>query len=190
MFFSALRILRNVHDAEAALQNASERALRAIPTYSTEQLRHLNIRGWSVTIVKRTALNQRRDQSRCASYEPSRLEQRPGSCLDQPEANFLRREMFQAVHEGFRALPELQHRIIVLRYFDFGTEMTWEELANYLGCSSTAARVSHGRGLKALRKHLEGIHFIAEDLAAVIDAFSQGFSHRDVFEWLSGAGEE
>jgi len=185
LHFTALGILKNIHDAEDVLQDAAEKALIALPTYSTEQLHHLNVEGWFMTIVKRTALNKRRDGTRCASYMPSWLEQRPGGRLEQPEANLLRREMFQAVHEGFRALSELQHRIIILRYFDFGAEMTWEELASYLGCTAVNARVSHKRGLATLRKQLEGIRFVAADITEVLDAFSPGFSHREVSEWLS-----
>lgn len=189
LHFTALGILQNIHDAEDALQDAAEKALIALPTYSTEKLRHLNVEAWFMTIVKRTAFNQKRDGARCASYEPGWLEQQPGGRLEQPEANLLRREMFQVVHEGFRTLPELQHRIILLRYFDFGAEMTWEELACYLGCTAVNARVSCKRGLATLRKKLEGMHFTAMDLAEVLDAFSPGFSHRDVFEWLSSADE-
>lgn len=190
LHFTALRILKNTHDAEDALQDAAEKALIALPTYSTEQLHDLSVEAWFMTIVKRTAFNQKRDGARCASYEPSWLEQRPGGRLEQPEASLLRREMFQAMHEAFRALPELQHRIILLRYFDFGAEITWEELAHYLGCTAVNARVSYKRGLTALRKQLERMHFLATDLAEVIDAFSPSFSHRNVSDWLRNADDD
>jgi len=188
LLFSAIRILHNFHDAEDALQDASERALRALPTYSPEQIRCLNVRAWFLTIVQNTAKNSLRNRYRCTPYEASWMEQRPGSRIDQPETSLLRRELFQAVCEAFRALPELQHKIIFLRYF--GAEVKWEGLAKYLGYPSSAVRTYYTRGLKTLRKQLEGLQFSAADLAEVMEAFSPGFPQHNGSGWLGEIGEE
>lgn len=58
----------------------------------------------------------------------------------------------QQVHSILAALPDGQREAIRLRVID---ELTYQEIAERVGCGAGAARVRVHRGLKALRNELE-----------------------------------
>ena len=58
-----------------------------------------------------------------------------------------------AVEEALDALPPGQRDAVQLRVLD---ELSYDQLADGLGCSPTAARVRVSRGLSALRQAMEG----------------------------------
>jgi RNA polymerase sigma factor (sigma-70 family) len=171
MLYGALGVLHNIDDAHDVVQDAYEKALRKLQTYSIEQIRSLNVRSWLYAIAKNTAKNFLRDRHSCTPYETSWMAQQPGSRFDQPEASLIRQELLQVVYETFQALPAVQHKIIFMRYF--GAESSLEEIADYLGCPATTVRVYHSRGIKALRRRLSDQKFSASDLEGLIETLSR-----------------
>jgi len=170
MLYGALGVLHNIDDAHDVVQDAYEKALRKLQTYSLEQMSSLNVRSWLYAIAKNTAKNFLRDRHSCAPYETSWMAQRPGSRFDQPEANLIRQELLQVVYETFQALPAVQQKIIFMRYF--GAESSLEEIADYLGCPATTVRVYYSRGIQALRRRLSSQKLSASDLEGFMETLS------------------
>jgi RNA polymerase sigma-70 factor, ECF subfamily len=170
LFYRALRIVRNVEDAKDVVQDAYEKALRTLQTYSIQQIRRLNVRPWLSRIVMTTALNFLRDRRRCESYEVGWMEQRQGSRFDQPEAILVRRELLQILYESFLGLSAIQHKIIFMRYL--GAESSLNEIADYLACPLGTVKGNLFRGLRALRQRLVERGLSVIDFEGLIETLS------------------
>lgn len=170
LFYRALSIVRNVEDAEDVVQDAYEKALRTLQTYSIQRIRRLNVRPWLSRIVMTTALNFLRDRRRCESYEVGWMEQRQGSRFDQPEATLVRRELLQMLYESFLGLSAIQHKIIFMRYL--GAESSLNEIADYLACPLGTVKGNLFRGLRALRQRLVERGLSVIDFEGVIETLS------------------
>ena len=104
---------------------------------------------WLFTIARRILL---------ASVEKRRLESNARMRLgllaereepqDEPDPAWA-----DAVEEALETLPPGQREAVQLRVVD---ELSYDQLADGLGCSPTAARVRVSRGLSALRQAMEG----------------------------------
>lgn len=120
LFLHAWSMLHNVDDANDAVQDTYEKALRALKTYPVGRVRRLNVSAWLHRILTRTVLNFLRDRRRCEPYEANWMERQSGSRFDQPEAVLVRQELLQILYDSFRDLPEIQHKIIFMHYLGAG----------------------------------------------------------------------
>ena len=170
LFYQALKIVRNVEDAEDVVQDTYEKALRALRTYSIQRIRLLNVRSWLSRIATTTALNFLRDRRRCEPYEAGWMEQRRGSRFDQPEATLVRRELLQVLYESFLGLSAIQHKIIFMRYL--GAESSLADIADYLGCPLGTVKGNLFRGLRALRQRLVERGLSIVDFEGMIETLS------------------
>jgi RNA polymerase sigma-70 factor, ECF subfamily len=170
LFYRALKIVRNVDDAEDVVQDTYEKALKALRTYSIQRLRHMNVRSWLSRIAVTTALNLLRDRRRCEPYEVGWMEQRRGSRFDQPEAALVRRELLQILYESFLGLSAIQHKIIFMRYL--GAQSSLNEISDYLGCPLGTVKGNLFRGLRELRRQLEERSLSAIDFEGLIETLS------------------
>jgi RNA polymerase sigma-70 factor (ECF subfamily) len=99
-------LVRNDHDAEDVVQEATLRALRFFDGFSGE-----NPRAWLLTVVRNSAYtfltqNRTKAEETCAEAEPSG---------DTPESLFLTSAQHRVLNEAVAALPAEFREVFVLR---------------------------------------------------------------------------
>jgi RNA polymerase sigma-70 factor (ECF subfamily) len=140
-------LLRNVHDAEDALQEALLRALRYFHTYTGG-----NGRAWLLRIVRNTCFSRRRQGSRAASDpfdEEKHSEARP---VRDPEALALQAEDIRLIEQAMRSLPVRSRELLVLRDLE---GLSYRELAASLDIPMGTVMSSLSRARRAFRGALE-----------------------------------
>jgi RNA polymerase sigma-70 factor (ECF subfamily) len=140
-------MLRNEHDAEDALQEASLRALRYFRTFSGG-----NGRAWFLRIVRNTCHGWRAngrhlqtdpfDEERHALDRPTR----------DPEALVLQTDDVRLLDAAMRAMPEHHRALLVLRELE---GLSYRELADAMGVPIGTVMSGLSRGRRALRKALD-----------------------------------
>jgi RNA polymerase sigma-70 factor (ECF subfamily) len=140
-------LLRNQHDAEDAVQEASVQAVRHFRTFTAG-----NGRAWFLTIVRHTCYDaRRRDIQR--SSDPFDEEEHssvvPG---DDPESLLLETVDVVLIRRTLNTLPDRFRELLVLRELD---ELSYRELAGVLGIPIGTVMSGVSRARQAFRVALE-----------------------------------
>jgi RNA polymerase sigma-70 factor (ECF subfamily) len=139
-------LMRNEHDAEDVVQEASLRALRYFRTFTGG-----NGRAWFLRIVRNTAYGWRGHvQAPTELFDEERHSaDRPGS---DPETLVLRKDDVAVIEEAMRSLPDPFHQLLVLRELE---GLSYRELGDVIGIpiGTVMSRLSRARG--ALRSALD-----------------------------------
>lgn len=139
-----IRLLGNSHDAEDVCQDAFLRAYRAFDRLEANS----NTRAWLYRIMTNTALNfiKRRRQAiaRAVDIDPESLSSRTDGDTE-------RRERFQQITQAVEALPPKQRAALMQRQFQ---GLSYEDIAEALGCSAESARANVYQAIKKLRSAL------------------------------------
>ena len=129
-----LKAVARVH-ADDCFQETFISALRAYP-----KLDHSgDPRAWIFTIARNKAL----DAHRAAQRRPVPVEDLPDAGMTDPEA--VDDELMALVTD----LPEKQREAVELRYI---ADLSYDQVAEVMGCTNEAARQSASAGIRALRK--------------------------------------
>ena len=127
-------------EAEDCFQETFLKALRAYPRLTRAD----NLRGWALTIARRTAIDAARGRARrpvpAADPEPAAVDGTP----DLGDA---------ALWEAVRGLAPRQRAAVTLRYVN---DLPYAEVGRVIGCSEEAARRSAFEGLRRLREVWDG----------------------------------
>lgn len=127
-------------EADDAFQETFLKALRAYPRLATAD----NLRGWVLTIARRTAIDAARARGRrpdpAADPEPAPVDGTPEPADP-------------ALWRAVRALPPRQRAAVALRYV---ADLSYAEAARAMGCSEEAARRSAFEGVRRLREVWDG----------------------------------
>jgi RNA polymerase sigma factor (sigma-70 family) len=127
-------------EVDDCFQETFIKALRAYPRLTRSD----NLRGWALTIARRTAIDAARSRRRrpqpAADPEPPPVDGTPD--LGDP-----------ALWEAVRGLPPRQRAAVTLRYVN---DLPYAEVARVIGCSEEAARRSAFEGLRRLRGVWDG----------------------------------
>jgi RNA polymerase sigma-70 factor (ECF subfamily) len=140
-------LMRNEHDAEDVVQEASLRALRYFRTFTGG-----DGRAWFLRIVRNT----------CSGWHGHRLEAltdpfdeeqhlSPRSVSD-PETLLLQTDDATLIARAMRHLPDRFHRLLVLREFE---GLSYRQLADVLGIPIGTVMSSLSRARQALRQALD-----------------------------------
>lgn len=129
-------------DAEDLAQDVFVRVYRAAPNYQPTA----KFSTWLYTIARRVCLNHIRAQSlrRWFSFsgnddDPDEApNDPPDTRTPDPAADMERRELQRIVARAVAALPERLRFAVILRRYE---ELSYEEIADVLGCSVTAAKL-------------------------------------------------
>jgi RNA polymerase sigma-70 factor (ECF subfamily) len=129
-------------DAEDLAQDVFVRVYRAAPGYQPTA----KFSTWLYTIARRVCLNHVRAQSlrRWLSFsggedDPDEApNDPPDPRTPNPAQDLERRELQRIVAQAVAALPERLRFAVVLRRYE---ELSYEEIADVLGCSVTAAKL-------------------------------------------------
>ncbi len=152
LYALAMRILKNHHEAEDAVQESLIKAYISMKGFSLKQLQTLRMRPWLCTIVRNTANNYRAHAKRFESIEPSesRFLEIEAARQEQPEIALITKETKEEVDNLLMSLPPNYATVIGFRFME---EFSYEEISNILDVSSTGTLKSilH-RGIRLLRE--------------------------------------
>jgi DNA-directed RNA polymerase specialized sigma24 family protein len=127
-------------EADDCFQDTFLKALRAYPGLTGDD----NLRGWVLTIARRTAIDAHRARRRrpepAADPEPAAVDGTPD--LGDP-----------GLWEAVRGLPPRQRAAVALRYV---SDLPYAEMGRVMGCSEEAARRSAFEGVRRLREVWDG----------------------------------
>ena len=141
-------LMRNDHDAEDVVQEASLRAFRYFRTFTGG-----NGRAWFLRIVRNTCAGWR-DRRFEARSDPFDEEQHhSGRPTPNPETLLLQSDDATLVARAMRRVPDRFHRLLVLREFD---GLSYRELADVMGIPIGTVMSGLSRARRALRGAVNG----------------------------------
>jgi RNA polymerase sigma-70 factor, ECF subfamily len=165
----ALWLMRNEHDAEDVVQDASLRAFRYFRTFTGG-----NGRAWFLRIVRNTCAGWRTRRTDAVS-DPYDEEQHQSGSGPDPEALLLQTGDAALVTRAMRHLPERFHQLLVLREIE---GLSYRELADVIGVPIGTVMSRLSRAREALRDAIdhemqrsrtqERTHLSEEDTDAVL----------------------
>jgi RNA polymerase sigma-70 factor, ECF subfamily len=136
-------LIRNEHDAEDVVQEASLRAFRYFRTFAGR-----NARAWFLKIVRNTCWSWRA-RSRSRATCPFDEEQHGGAQLtDDPEALLLHAADAVLIEETLKTLPDRSRELLVLRELE---GLSYQELADVLGIPMGTVMSGLSRARRAFR---------------------------------------
>lgn len=151
------RMLRDLDEAEDLAQNVFIRVYQSADRYEVSA----KFSTWIFTIARRLCLNEirRRGRHPAESLDSSQNdnEEQPARQFEDvktfsPPETFLHGELAQKIEDALAQLPEKQRLAIVLCRQD---ELSYEEIAEVLGCSVPATKSLIHRGRETLKEKLK-----------------------------------
>jgi RNA polymerase sigma-70 factor (ECF subfamily) len=140
-----MRLLGNNHDAEDVCQDAFLRAYRAFDRLEANS----NTRAWLYRIMTNTALNfikrRRQAMARAVDMDPESISSSTGGDTE-------RRDRLERIAQAVKVLPPKQRAALMQRQFQ---GLSYEEIAEALGCSAESARANVYQAIKKLRSALD-----------------------------------
>lgn len=124
------------NEADDCFQETFLKALRAYPRLESAD----NLRGWILTIARRTAI----DSARARGRRPE-----PVADPEPPARDSTPDPGDPALWAAVRALPPKQRAAVALHYV---SDLPYAEVGAVMGCSEEAARRSAFEGLRRLRE--------------------------------------
>jgi RNA polymerase sigma-70 factor (ECF subfamily) len=152
----ALRYCHNPHDAEDLSQEVWLKASHAIRTFRGES----SFYTWLRKIAVNCFLNHRRQGAFCWRGETTEVQlvavdavdgERPVARVPDSEMGLHNRVLIGRVFQALSELSPQQKVIFLLKHCE---GMTYEEIAQAVGCSTGTAKKSVSRSITKLRKHL------------------------------------
>ncbi|HXI84103.1 MAG TPA: sigma-70 family RNA polymerase sigma factor [Verrucomicrobiae bacterium] len=120
---------------------------------------------WLFTITRNTILNEHRRRSRHAAQSLEALQdpadpesagwQAPDKTAPDPAQEVVERELKEKIMEAVRELPEAQRTAVILCRFE---GLSYEEIAQVLGCSVSATKSLLHRARQTLKERLRGYY--------------------------------
>jgi RNA polymerase sigma factor (sigma-70 family) len=127
-------------DADDCFQETFIKALRAYPDLRDAR----NLRGWVLTIARRTAI----DAARARGRRPQPLAETDGIAAEPPPE-----PADPTLWSAVRALPPRQRSAVTLHYVG---DLPYSEVAAVMGSTEEAARRSAFEGIRRLREVWDG----------------------------------
>ena len=143
----ALWLMRNEHDAEDAVQEASLRAFRYFRTFAGG-----NARAWFLRIVRNTCCGWRARSVQGLTHlfdEEQHCTAQPGS---DPEALLLQIDDVSLINRALSTLPDRFRELLVLRELE---DLSYRELADVIGIPIGTVMSGLSRARRALRGALD-----------------------------------
>lgn len=140
-------LMRNEHDAEDAVQDASLRALRYFGTFTGG-----NGRAWFLRIVRNTCYGR---HGRQAPVEIDPFDEKHHTVeqlVPDPETQLLRTDGVARIERAIAVLPARAREILVLRELE---DLSYQELAEVLDIPSGTVMSTLFRARRALRASLD-----------------------------------
>jgi RNA polymerase sigma-70 factor (ECF subfamily) len=151
------RMLHDMDEAEDLAQNVFIRVFQSAGRYEVSA----KFSTWIFTIARHLCLNEirRRGRHPAQSLESSQSDdpeqaprQYPDAKTFSPPESFLHKELEQKIQQALAELPDKQRVAIALCQED---ELSYEEIAEVLGCSLSATKSLIHRGRETLKEKLK-----------------------------------
>jgi RNA polymerase sigma-70 factor (ECF subfamily) len=139
-------LMRNEHDAEDAVQEASLRALRYFRTFTGG-----SGRAWFLRIVRNTCRGWRTHHIRAAT-DPFDEEQHGGEPASDPETLLLHADGVKLIERAMSNLPDRSRAVLVLRELE---GLSYREVAEMMGIPLGTVMSSLWRARRAFRGALD-----------------------------------
>jgi RNA polymerase sigma-70 factor, ECF subfamily len=136
-------LMRNEHDAQDVVQEASLRAFRYFRTFTGG-----NGRAWFLRIVRNTCSGWRSRRFDALSDPFDEEQHRGDRSTSDPEALLLQTDDATLIARAMDSLPERFHQLLVLREFE---GLSYRELADVMGVPMGTVMSSLSRARQALR---------------------------------------
>jgi RNA polymerase sigma-70 factor (family 1) len=142
--------------AEELAQDVFVRVFRAAKKYRPEA----RFSTWLFTIVRNVCANYRTREGKYDRQMDSEASpQLAGPAQQNPEADYLRKEVQQKIQQAIAELPESLRMPLILNHF---SQMQYEEIARVLNLSLAAVKVRIHRARMALVEKLSALNPYAE----------------------------
>jgi RNA polymerase sigma-70 factor (ECF subfamily) len=151
------RMVRDLEEAEDLAQNVFLRVYQSAQRYEV----NAKFSTWLFTIARHSCFNELRRRSRHPTESMDTLpnedadqpaRQFEDTKTDSPPETFLHSELEQKIQEALDALPEKQRLGILLCRQD---DLSYEQIAEVLGCSVSATKSLIHRGRETLKQKLK-----------------------------------
>ncbi len=113
-----------------------------------------NVRAWLYRIATHTAYSAFRKKSSQAHTALDDVEYRLFGGGSGPEGSLIARQQVDGLLAELTALPDKQQAAVVMRYLQ---DMSYDEIAEALGCSRDSARANVSHGVRRLRLLMEEV---------------------------------
>lgn len=143
VYAAALGVLGNHHAAQDVTQDAFVRLWEAAPGYRSQG----SPMAWILTITRNLALTALRKEGRKENLSPEAWETIPGGEGPEETENRL------VLETAMRALDETERQVILLHAV---SGLKHREIAGVLGLPLSTVLSKYNRGLKKMKKQLEG----------------------------------
>jgi RNA polymerase sigma-70 factor (ECF subfamily) len=143
IFAYVWRMLRDTADAEDCLQETFLRAYRAFSRVKAGS----NYRAWLYKIATNTARTHAKQRGRINARMID-LDPDLKSDRSSPPDRVEQRQLIEAVTQAVEALPHQQRAALIMRQYQ---ELSYDDIAAALECSTEAARANVYQALKKLR---------------------------------------
>jgi RNA polymerase sigma-70 factor (ECF subfamily) len=140
-------LMRNDHDAEDIVQEASLRALRYFPTFAGR-----NGRAWFLRIVRNACCNWHGQRAKAPTDVFDEEQHSDPQLASDPETLLLHAADASLVDETLRNLPDRFRELLVLRELE---DLSYQELADVLGIPIGTVMSGLSRARQAFRTALE-----------------------------------
>jgi RNA polymerase sigma-70 factor, ECF subfamily len=140
-------LVRNHHDAEDVVQEASLRAWRYFGTFTGG-----NGRAWFLRIVRNTCWVRRKDRASVDLFEEDRHSDSTGRPASDPETLLLRADGATLIGQALSGLPIQFHQLLVLRELE---GLSYRELADVTGVPIGTVMSRLSRARVALREAVD-----------------------------------
>jgi RNA polymerase sigma-70 factor (ECF subfamily) len=152
VFRTAYRFVVDEEDARDITQSVFVSLIQSADRYRPEA----RLTTWLYRIVVNRCLNHRSQASRRLrkySRDDGALEQWPAPEEERPDRQLERSEEVGRVHAAMLELPERQRMALILSRFE---EMSYQEIAEAMGCSKNSVESLLFRARRQLRRSLGG----------------------------------
>ena len=146
-YVAAYRILGSREESRDACQEAARKALAAASGYQSERPFY----PWFYRILKNTCLDRLSRRKRQAAQRSQLLHEGPTHTGAVAEEQVLQQQRFQSVNLAIAGLSSELREILELRHFQ---DLSYEEMADILGCPRGTVMSRLYRARKALREAL------------------------------------
>jgi RNA polymerase sigma-70 factor (ECF subfamily) len=139
-------LMRNEHDAEDVVQEASLRALRYFRTFTGG-----NGRAWFLRIVRNTCCSWRDHSARAPTDLFDEEQHSSGQPASDPETLLLHTDDVTLIDRAMRTLPDRFRELLVLRELE---DLSYRELADVIGIPMGSVMSGLSRARQAFRRAL------------------------------------